>query len=293
MSAGDSGSTEPYPRGLGDSHPTPPAPAGGAPGEPLPSLPPSDEVVIRRRRRRWPWVIAVAIVVVAGLAVAGELVARSLVADSVRGQVIAALDLPKDQQLQVGTEGLVLPQLIAGRLDVLDVSSEEIALGPLVGAASVHAVGVPVRGGGTAQASGTVRVTAGQFTELAKESGLPIEEIALSAPDLTAKGEVSLLGAKVPLSVQVTPGAEDGDVTLTPVSATIGSVTLKADEIESRFGSLAKGLTGTQRVCIADQLPAGLRLVSLAVSGDVIVAGIEGAIASDSTQREKGTCPSR
>lgn len=284
MSAGRDGNTEPYPRDLGMRYPTP---AG-----PLPALPPSEEVVVRRRPR-WPWITAVVVVLVAVLAVGGELLARGLVASSVRDRVIAALDLPTDQRIDVETTGVVLLQLIGGRLDSLHLSSDRVALGPLVGAATVDLKGVPLGGGAMDEARGVVRLTAAQFTDLAKTTGLPIREVMLSPPDLTAAGEVTLLGAKVPLSVTITPGAEDGQLTLTPVAARIGGVTLDADAIRSRFGSMAEGLVGTQRVCIAGRIPAGLRLTSAEVTADAVVIGIDadGAIGVDPALREKGTCP--
>lgn len=284
MSDGGEGSTEPYPRDLGTRYPTPTGP--------LPALSPSEEIVIRRRPR-WPWLTAGAIILVAALAVGGEFVARGLVASSARERVITALDLPADQQLDVQTSGVVLLQLIGGRLDSLHLSSDQVALGPLAGAAAVDLKGVPLHGGEMEEARGALRLTAAQFADVAKTTGLPIHDVALSPPDLTATGEVSMLGVKVPLSATITPGAEGGQLTLKPVSARIGSLQLDADAIRSRFGSVADGLVRTQRICIADRIPAGLRLAAVEVTADAVVVGIEadGAIGMDPALREKGTCP--
>jgi hypothetical protein len=79
-----------------------------------------------RRRARWPWALAIVVVVLAALVVGGEFVARALVAQQVRSQVITALKLPADQQLDVEVGGIVLPQLIAGRLDELHLSSKPL-----------------------------------------------------------------------------------------------------------------------------------------------------------------------
>ena len=67
------------------------------------------------------------------LAVAAEALARSILPGVVRGIVVEQLDLPAEQKLEVQAAGVLLPQLIAGRLDALHLSSDEVTLEGITG----------------------------------------------------------------------------------------------------------------------------------------------------------------
>lgn len=245
------------------------------------------------RRRRWPWVLLITLAVIGLLIVAAELLARSILPGIARGIVIEQLDLPADQQRDVEAEGVLLPQLIGGRLDELHLSSREVTLGGITGAVDVTATGVPLRGGDLGAANGSVRIGQDQFRALLASSDLPIEEITLDEPNVTASGTLPVFGASVPVSLTVTPGADAGELLLTPVSLVVAGIELAADEVASRFGSLGQQLAQTQRICIADQLPAGVTIVGIAVDGSAAVVDIDvdGAIVSDETLQANGVCP--
>ncbi|KAB1864344.1 LmeA family phospholipid-binding protein [Microbacterium algeriense] len=278
----DDNHTLPYPDAAAE-HPTLVIPGSSAAGE----------QPTRRRRRRWPWVVLIVVVVLALLVVAAELVARAVLPGVVRSVVIEKLDLPADQQLDVETEGILLPQLLSGTLDTLHLSTDSVTLEGITGAADVTATSVPLRGGDLGGASGTVTVDQTQFTSLLAGSDLPVETVEFAAPNATVGGSISLLGAAVPLSLTVTPSAVDGDIELTPVSASIGGLDIDLDQLGSNLGSLGEGLTQPQRVCIADRLPAGLTLSGLEIVDDtaVIDLDVDGAIVSDESLQAKGVCP--
>lgn len=278
----DDNHTLPYPDAAAE-HPTLVIPGSAAAGE----------QPTRRRRRRWPWVVLIVVVVLALLVVAAELVARAVLPGVVRSVVIEKLDLPADQQLDVETEGILLPQLLSGTLDTLHLSTDSVTLEGITGAADVTATGVPLRGGDLGGASGTVTVDQTQFTSLLAGSDLPVETVEFAAPNATVGGSISLLGAAVPLSLTVTPSAVDGDIELTPVAASIGGLDIDLDQLGSNLGSLGEGLTQPQRVCIADRLPAGLTLSGLEIVDDaaVIDLDVDGAIVSDESLQAKGACP--
>lgn len=278
----DDNHTLPYPDAAAE-HPTLVIPGSAGAGE----------QPTRRRRRRWPWVVLIVVVVLALLVVAAELVARAVLPGVVRSVVIEKLDLPADQQLDVETEGILLPQLLSGALDTLHLSTDSVTLEGITGAADVTATGVPLRGGDLGGASGTVTVDQTQFTSLLAGSDLPVETVEFAAPNATVGGSISLLGAAVPLSLTVTPSAADGDIELTPVAASIGGLDIDLDQLGSNLGSLGEGLTQPQRVCIADRLPAGLTLSGLEIVDDaaVIDLDVDGAIVSDESLQAKGACP--
>lgn len=248
-----------------------------------------------RRRRRWPWVLLILVVLLALLVVAAEFIARSVLPGIVRSVVIEQLDLPADQQLDVEAEGVLLPQLIRGSLDSLHLSTDAVTLEGITGAADVTATGVPLRGGDLEGASGTIRIDQTEFTTLLASTELPVETVEFEEPNATLGGSFTVFGAAVPISLTLTPGAAEGDLELTPVGLTIGGLEVDMDGVGSMLGSVGESLTQTQRVCIADQLPAGLTLTGLEIVGTeaVIEIDVDGAIATDETLLEKGVCPSR
>ncbi|GAA1529677.1 hypothetical protein HD600_002330 [Microbacterium ginsengiterrae] len=277
---------------MSDDHPTLPYPEAST-EHPTLVIPGGQEQGRARRRRRWPWVVAVIVVLIAVLVVAAELVARAVLPGVVRGLVIEQLDLPQDQQLEVEASGILLPQLIGGRLDELHLTTDAITFGGITGAADVTAVGVPLRGGDLTDAHGTVRIDQAQFTTLLSASDLPINEIAFDEPNVTASGSFDVFGMPVPVALTVTPGADAGDVLLTPVELTLAGVTLDAAGIAERFGALGSQITQPQRICIADQLPAGLTVADLSIDGTdaVIDVDVNGAIATDEALQQNGACP--
>ncbi|MGF2948383.1 LmeA family phospholipid-binding protein [Microbacterium alcoholitolerans] len=245
------------------------------------------------RRARWPWVVLIIVVLIAVLVVAAEVIARAVVPSVVRGLVVDELDLPADQQLDVETSGILLPQLIAGSLDELRLSSDEITIGGITGAAEVIATGVPLGAGELGSAEGTVSIDQSQFAALLAASDLPISEISVEEPDITVHGGIPVLGREIPLSLTLTPGADGGDLMLTPVSAAVAGNEIDLQRLAAIFGDAGAALADTHRVCIADQLPAGITLTGLRIDGTAVVADIsaDGRIGVDETLLEPGTCP--
>lgn len=280
----DDNRTLPYPA-ADSEHPTLVIPGEGNGGD--------AEVGRPRRRRRWPWVLLIVVVVLALLAVAAELVARAVLPGIVRSIVIEQLDLPADQELEVTADGILIPQLLSGSLDRLHLTTDSVTLEGITGAADVTATGVPLRGGDLGGASGTIRIDESQFTALLDGTDLPIETVTLETPNATVAGSVTVLGIAIPVSLTVTPGIAEGDLELTPVGLTIGGLEVDADQVGASLGDLGERLTETQRICIADQLPAGILLTGLAVDGSeaVIDVDVDGRIATDESLLEKGVCP--
>lgn len=251
------------------------------------------ETPVRPKRRRWPWVLLIVVVVLGLLVVVAEFIARAVLPGVVRSLVIDELNLPADQQLDVEADGILLPQLIGGTLDSLHLSTDSVTLEGITGAADVTATGVPLRGGDLGGASGTIRIDQTQFTALLADTDLPVDEVAFDAPNATVSGTVSVLGIDIPVALTVTPGAAEGDLELTPVELSVGGLVIDAGQVGSTLGSLGENLTQTQQICIADQLPAGLTLTGLEIVGSeaVIDIDVNGAIVADETLLEKGVCP--
>ena len=274
---------------VGDTQPTQPLPDWTtAPPEPAP----------RRRRHVWPWIVAAVIVI--GLAIAAwfvaEWMARGLVERTIREQVISHLALPADQEVDVTVEGAVIPQLIAGTLDDVTVSSDDVSIGEITGDVTVHAQGIAIRGDASAEsATATVRLDESQVKALLSGvDGLPVDSLGLAAPDVTMSTELTFLGLSVPLSVALTPSAVDGEIVLTPSQLQLAGADVSAADLRDRFGSLADAVLKDWTVCIAEYIPAGMTLTGIAVEGDQVVADvdIDGRMISDPALQQNGTCDS-
>jgi len=246
------------------------------------------------RTRRWPWVLLVVVVLAVGLVVAAEAVARAVVPGVVRDKVVSALALPADQQLDVELGGgLVVPQLLAGSLDVLGISGSEVPIGDLTVDADVQLTGVPIRDGGdSGPGTAQLRLDAADLQALVEAADVPPvladAQIALSEPDVLLSKEFTILGASVPVEIGLTPAAADGDLTLTPSRAKLGGTALSIDQL----AAMLRGEVPAFPICFADHIPAGLTLTSAVVAGDHLAADIDIAegLLSDPALQAMGTC---
>ena len=270
----------------GDTQPTEPLPEGMITGEPP----------VRRRRRVWPWIVALAVVLVLAVAaaIAGEWIAREAVTRTVRAQVAEALDVPADQAIEVEVAGLVLPQLISGTLDELTISGDDLPLGPLSGDVVVVAEDVPVRGDDPAGAIDSELVLDGAQVAglLSGLEGFPDAEVTLDEPNVRLDTVFDVFGLEIPVAVSLTPSAEQGAIVLAPAGIEVAGAELTADQVRNQFGLIASAVLQDWTICVAEYLPAGVALEEIAVVGDRIVAdaAVDGAIISDATLQEPGTC---
>lgn len=275
MSARDTQPTEPFPEAL--------MIAGEPEHEP-------------RRRRVWPWIVA--FVIVAGLAVAAwfaaDLIARQVITGVVREGVRTQLSLPADQQIDVELAGAVVPQLISGSFDEVTISSDDVEFGGVTGDVTVAARDVAVSTDfSMSGATATVALDEAQLrTLLSSVDGFPADTVALAEPNVTMSVELQFFGAGIPVGVGLTPSAAEGDIVLTPDALQVGGSTVSADALRQQFGALADAVLRDWNVCIADQLPAGLTLTDVDVTGGELVADfdVDARIATDPALRANGTC---
>ncbi|GAA1422346.1 DUF2993 domain-containing protein [Agrococcus citreus] len=247
-----------------------------------------------RKRGRGLLVLGAILLVVAVLAVVAELVARQVVPGMVRAAVVEQLQLPADHPVDVAVDGILIPQLIAGTLADVRIASDDVTVGAFSGDVTAHGEGIPIRGdraaaGGTAE----VRMTTEQLRSLLSTiDGFPAETIELAAPNVTASTEVELLGASIPLALELAPDAAEGQLVLSPVEGTVAQATVTAEQLRQQFGGLLEPLLQDRSVCVASSLPAALTLTSIEVVDDELVAGfdIDGRIIDDPAMQANGTC---
>lgn len=248
------------------------------------------------RRRIWPWIVAFAVVVVLGIVAwfAAEAVARDIVTDTIRDQVVEQLDLPADQQIDVEVPGAIIPQLVVGTFGEVRLQSDDVPFETFVGDISVVARDVPIRGGGeigSAQASAVMDEQ--QLRDLlAAVDGFPADSVALAAPDVTMSTEFEVFGLTIPVGVALTPSAAEGDIVLTPSSFQLAGAEVDAEAVRDQLGPVADVVARDWSVCIAAYLPAGLTLTGISVVGDTVEADfdVHGGIVSDPALQQNGTC---
>lgn len=250
------------------------------------------------RRRRTGRLLIVAVIVVVLLVVAavvGDSLARRAVADTAATNIREALSLPADHPVDIEVTGwAVLPQLLAGRLDRLDVQSDDVAFGELNGDVVATLEGVPTGDSGSLDSgSATVALDPQSVGSLiAARSEVPIDGVTLDPPLVRISTSVAVLGLTLSAGVGIELGAADGAIELTPSEVTVAGATLTAADVEQRFGGVADGLLAPRSVCIADSVPQGLSLTEVTVQGESLNASFSLAptFLSDPAQQEPGVC---
>lgn len=248
----------------------------------------------------WPWLVAAVIVIAlcVGAWVGGNWLAKDLLQQAIRGEVIDTLDLPSDQDMTVEVAGFVIPQLVFGTLDDVSISANDVVFDELVGDVRVQAQGIPLRSEDPIDSiRGEVVLTESQLRAvLATVDGFPAGTVALDAPDVSVSVELSAFGNTVPIGIALTPSALDGAIELAPASLVVGDAVMTAEDIRERFGGLADPVLRSWTVCIAQWMPAGVVLTDLDVlargTGDTVVAAfdVDGRIAHDESLQEHGVC---
>ena len=280
MSTGDTQPTLP----LGDHQATQPI------GDPAPAA-----AAPRKRRRVWPWIVA--LVVLVALLVAGwfiaERIARDIVESTIREQITSNLGLPADQDIDVEVPGQILLQLIGGSLDEVRIASDDVTFDAFAGDVSVEAFDVPIRGGDVSGANGEVRIDEEQLSSLVSAvPDIQLQDVSIEAPNISASANVEFFGVSVPLGVALTPSAANGQLVLTPSSLRLAGAEVDAADLRSRFGGIVDGVVRDWPVCVAQYVPAGLTLSDVVVEDDELVArfDIADGILSDPALQANGTC---
>ncbi|WOF22130.1 LmeA family phospholipid-binding protein [Microbacterium betulae] len=230
-------------------------------------------------RRPVRGLVIAGVVVLAAVAAffVGDAIARAIVQDRVRDTIVSELALPSDQRIDVAVGGLVIPQLVVGRLDDVHVAAEDVALEGLSGDIEGDAHGVPTRGDDVTAlgATATIRMDAEDVDALLATAGGEWTSwgdvsVALPGPAATFSAEINVFGASLPLEFSAVPGVSDGDVVVVPDAVRIGDLELDAASIAQApvdLSALAQPLT----VCRGDTLPSGVEVTAADVSDERLV----------------------
>ncbi len=216
-----------------------------------------------RKRRRWPVVLVVLVLVLAALVVVAEFVLRGVVDRIIADQVEQSLPEGATGEVTAHAEGIVVPQLLAGTLDRVDITSDRLTVDGVPLAADVTARDVPVDGKGDVHdVDGHVTLAATSVQDLAKYSPL-FERLRLVDGGVELSGSTAVLGYDIGYAAtgDVVAQQDGRGVTITPQSVRItnSDLGLKVDRIP--------GVTGVPvQVCTAQFLPEQLRVRSVDVT---------------------------
>lgn len=259
-------------------------------------IPVTPEAVPPRRRRRWPWIVTLIIVVALAIAAwfAGDAIARGIIEQTVRQKIVTELSLPADQQIDVDVPAPVLPGLLAGNIAELSISADDVSVGDVTADVRITAQDVPISGDGDwsgAYASVTLDQTQLQ-TLLGSLDGFPAGTVSFDPPSLVATFDLNALGVSVPVAVALDPSVEAGSLVLRPSSLRLAGVEISSEAIVAQFGALATTVVRDWDVCVAEYLPEAVRLTGVAVDTDAVTVDMEidSSILNDGAAEVKGTC---
>jgi hypothetical protein len=253
----------------------------------------------KRKRKRGRIILAV-LIVVALLLVIGYIVAERMIRDYattlVKDQVVAALDLPDADGVDVdfGSASMLL-QVITGSINTLDLDVDEFTIGELTG--SAHAVGhdVPLAEGAA------IDDLAIDFTIDEEDLGTLVSTYSAGAVDnvglddglVSVTTDLELLAFSLPVTLGLEPSVSGGDLVFTPDNASVNGATLTAEEVrDSYFGDLAEPLLEPRSFCVAQQLPRSLVLTGARVEPQALVLSLDGAgtVLTEEAFASKGSC---
>jgi hypothetical protein len=262
--------------------------AGTSATKPLPVQAEEEPVVVvvpaKKKRRRWPWVLGGILLVLAVLLVIAFFVADAYAKDYARAyikeRIVAVLGIgdPSKVNVDIG-DGSVLLQALAGKLNQVDVTADQVSFGILNGAATVHAEGIPLDQNAPVDALDiTFAVAEGDVAALAGNlSGLQLESIVLEEPEIVASTTFNFFGFQLPVGMGIEPSAADGKIVFTPTSIRLGEESYTAEELQNSFGGFAAQLLQQQSFCVAENLPAALTIVDVDVVKKDLIVKVDGA----------------
>lgn len=223
-------------------------------------------------RRVWIAVMVVLVVLVAGVVVLDGFV-RSYAAKQVANTLRSELGLPERTPLQATVGGFfVLGQLAVGKLDEVRVSGQNVTLGPVTGSFRALARGVPTSQGRPVDAvTADFRVDEQNLNTLVGQfARVPADAMTIADGAVGIRSELRILGAALPVAIELAPSAKDNKLVLTPTQVTIAGQSVTAAQAKARFGRLADVLFQSRSFCIAGALPKAVTLRDVRVNAQTV-----------------------
>lgn len=252
-----------------------------------------------RERNGSPWwaKLIIVVVVIGLLGGAAELALRLLIPGVIAGAVRTQLHLTDDHPVDVDLGGSALLSAFRGGVGDVTVDVPDAPLVEGIQAdASLHADLVPFNPTSGEISDGTVELRLDK-----KQLGPVIETLTQGVAqsgevkngELVVGRSLEAFGQQVKFSARLGVQAVDGAVKIEPLGLSAAGFDLSADQLAQATGTLLDPVLKPQTVCIADQLPAGVKLTDIALSSTGAVtlrADLAPGVLSDEKQRAMGTC---
>jgi hypothetical protein len=210
------------------------------------------------------WVVSV-VVVLAVLVVVAEFVLRGVVDRMIAEQVEKALPKGTTGQVHAHADGVVIPQLLAGDLDDVTITSRRITVQGIPLAVRATAHDVPVDGqGSTGAVDGRVTLAGSAIKDLGVLDQVA-GDIALRKGGIAYSGSTKFLGYQIDYRVlaDLAAASNGKGITVTPQKVSVTN-----DQLGIDIGGAVPGLSGRAvDVCTAKYLPAALRLRTIDITG--------------------------
>lgn len=239
-------------------------------------------------------------------AITTDALARERASDFAAERVRSILSLGPAHPVSVDIGGgLLIPQLWAQRLDRVVVTAADVSVGELTGDLRLTADGVPfdttrpfdrvhaeVRVGEDVVGEVAERVTNVELTSVALVEPLLKFGTSVTFPAVSIMGVTVIPEFDFDVGIGVEPFVSEGRVGFTPVSFAFDGNELSAESFADTYRNAAQSLMQLGAICIADHLPAALKLEGVEVDGDELVIELGAAIAVFSTESlaTRGEC---
>lgn len=256
------------------------------------------------------WVVAFACVLSWALLIVGAIIMEGLGRDRVslfvadRVQSMLSLEPEHPINVDIGGAPLVF-QLVNQRLDAVRVTTQDVALGELVGDVRLTATGVPFD---TTQpferVEAQVRVDEELVSRIASSvTNATITSVELVEPEVKLGTTVTIPGLEVfgivitpeftfDVGIGMEPFVAKGSIGFMPTSFEVNGNVLSAEAFADAYRNAAQSLLQVGAICVADQLPAVLQLETVAVEGNELLIGLgaDDAVFSNESLATKGEC---
>ncbi|SIO18792.1 LmeA family phospholipid-binding protein [Agromyces cerinus] len=283
-----------------EPYPAPGASAGaagaaGAAAAAAPAAADAEAAEPRERRRlsraaRIWIVVGVVLAVLVALVVVADIVARGIAEQRVAEEIEANLPDGVEGDVTVSIGGFsVIGQYLSGTMQHVELDAPDLTVEGAPIAVSVVAEGMPVDlEAPVDQLTATITADADSINQLITVAGV---ETGLTLGDGTVgyEGRIEIFGLPITYQVTATPVAAGDSVLLEPEGVEVGAVGASIDV----SGVIERLLGGDPlEICIADRLPEGVQLESIAVTSGAAAVRLQadGLVLDSASLEQKGSC---
>ena len=242
-----------------------------------------------RAARIWI-VVGVVLAVIVALVVVAEFVARGIAEQRVAEEIRSNLPEGVDGDVDVTIGGFsVIAQYLSGTMEHIELDAPELTVEGAPLAVSVVAEGVPVDlASPVDRLTATITADADAVNQLITVAGAPTG-VTLGDGTVGYEGSIEIFGLPITYQVTATPIAAGDSVLLEPEAVEVGAVGAAID-----VSGIVERLLGGDpvEICIADRLPEGVQLESIAVAPGAAAVRLraDGLVLDAASLEQKGSC---